>query len=425
MMTSSFGRREFLMASSATLASSLLLKACRTQLETDDKIKVGILHSQTGALATSEQSVINAELLAIEEINKAGGLLGQEIEPIIEDCASEDIQFAEKARKLIEQDQVVAIFGCWTSASRKAVLPMFEHKNHMLWYPMHYEGQECSQNIFYTGAVPNQQIEPSVDWLLDTFEGKPFYIVGSDDVFSRTANTIIKAQLAAKNGKVAGEDNIPMGNSDVTALLSKIKGELPDGGVIYNNSLPRDSNVIFFKELQAAAMGPDKYPCMSVGISEDDVKVIGIDALKGHYAAWNYLMTVEGPANQKFVDAFKAKYGADQVTNTPVEAAYIAVYLWKQAVEKAKTATDIKAVRKAALGQTFDAPEGMVTMENNHHLSRFVRIGQVRADGQFDIVFTTPDPVKPVPWNQFVSSSKGFSCDWSDPAKKGGKFKMT
>jgi urea transport system substrate-binding protein len=215
-----------------------------------------------------------------------------------------------------------------------------------------------------------------------------------------------------------------MGNSEVTALLSKIKAALPDGGVIYNNSLSRDSNVIFFKELQAAAMGPDKYPSMSVGISEADVKVIEIDLLKGHYAAWNYFTTVEGPANQKFVDAFKAKYGADQVTNDPIEAAYIAVYLWKQAVEKAKTATDIEAVRKAALGQTFDAPEGMVTMENNHHLSRVVRIGQMRADGQFDIVFTTPNPVKPVPWNQLVSSSKGFSCDWSDPAK-GGKFKMT
>jgi urea transport system substrate-binding protein len=422
-MTSLFDRRQFLIAGSAMLGSSLLLKACSTRSENGNKIKVGILHSQTGSMATSEQGVINAELLAIEEINKAGGILGQAIEPIIEDCASEETQFAEKAKKLIEQDQVVTIFGCWTSASRKAVLPMFEHKKHLLWYPMHYEGQECSQNIVYTGAVPNQQIESSLDWLIDTYKGKAFYIVGADDIFSRTANTIIKAKLAAKNGKVAGEDNIPLVNSDVTALLSKIKAALPDGGVIYNNSLNRENNVIFFKELQAAGMGSDQYPSLSVGISEADVEVIGINVLKGHYAALSYSMTLESPTNQKFVDAFKAKYGADQVTTDPIEAAYIAVYLWKQAVEKAKTATDLEAVRRAALGQTFEAPEGMVTLENNHHLAKFVRIGQVRADGQFEIVFATPDPVKPLPWSKFVSSSKGFSCDWSDPVKN-GKFEM-
>jgi urea transport system substrate-binding protein len=422
-MTILLGRRKFLIAGSATLGSSLLLKACDGQSAGGDKIKVGILHSLTGTMAISEKSVVDAEMLAIDEINKAGGVLGKQIEAIQEDGASDWPNFAEKAKKLIDQDQVVTIFGCWTSASRKAVLPVFESKKHMLWYPVQYEGQECSNYVFYTGAAPNQQIEPSVDWLLKEYKGKPFYLVGSDYVFPRTANTIIKAQLAAKGGKVAGEDYIPLGNTEVTAVLAKIKKALPDGGVIYN-SLNGDTNVAFFKQMQSAGMGPDKYPSMSVSIAEEEVKAIGVDYLKGHFAAWNYFMTVDSPANKKFVDAFKAKYDATRVTNDPMEAAYIAVYLWKQAVEKAGKADDLEAVRKAALGQTFDAPEGKVTMENNHHLSKYVRIGKVRDDGQFEIVYSSTGAVKPVPWNQFVASTKGYACDWSDP-KKGGKYKTT
>jgi urea transport system substrate-binding protein len=291
----------------------------------------------------------------------------------------------------------------------------------MLWYPVQYEGQECSQNIFYTGAAPNQQIEPSVDWLLQN-KGKEFFLVGSDYVFPRTANTIIKAQLAAKGGKTVGEDYLPLGNTEVTAIITKIKAALPNGGVIYN-TLNGDSNVAFFKQLQGAGLGPDKYPSMSVSIAEEEVKAIGPEYLKGHYAAWNYFQTVDTPANKKFVEAFKKKYGEDRVTNDPMEAAYIMVYLWKQAVEKAKTADDLEAVRKAAIGQTFDAPEGMVTMENNHHISKFVRIGEVGEDGLFKIVNATDKAVEPIPWNQFVAETKGYACDWSD-AKKGGKYKV-
>ena len=386
-----------------------------------DTIKVGILHSLSGTMAISEKSVVDAEQLAIEEINAAGGVLGRKIEPIVEDGASDWPTFAEKARKLIDQDKVVTIFGCWTSASRKAVLPVFEEKKHMLWYPVQYEGQECSNNIFYTGAAPNQQIEPSVDWLLQN-KGKEFFLIGSDYVFPRTANTIIKAQLQAKGGKTVGEDYLELGNTEVTPIITKIKQALPNGGVIYN-TLNGDSNVAFFKQMQGAGLTPDKYPTMSVSIAEEEVKAIGSEYLKGHYAAWNYFMTVDSPANKKFVDAFKAKYGADRVTNDPMEAAYIAVYLWKQAVEKAKT-TDLESVRKAALGQTLDAPGGTVTLENNHHLAKVVRIGEVKEDGQFNIVFATPKAVSPIPWNQFVAETKGLSCDWSDPAK-GGKFKTT
>ena len=373
-------------------------------------------------MSISEKSVVDAEQLAIEEINKAGGVLGKQIETVIEDGNSDWPTFAEKAKKLIDQDKVVTVFGCWTSASRKAVLPVFEEKNHMLWYPVQYEGQECSKNIFYTGAAPNQQIEPAVDWLLEN-KGKKFFLVGSDYVFPRTANTIIKAQLAAKGGQLVGEDYIPLGGTEVTPIISKIKEALPDGGVIFN-SLNGDSNVAFFKQLQGAGLGPDKYPSMSVSIAEEEVKAIGVEYLKGHYAAWNYFMTVESPANTKFVEAFKAKYGKDRVTNDPMEAAYIMVYLWKQAVEKAGTADDLEKVRAAALGQAFDAPGGKVTMEVNHHLSKFVRLGEVREDGLFKIAFATPEAVKPIPWNQFVAETKGFSCDWSD-ATKGGKFKST
>lgn len=441
IMAGRFGRRKFLFYGSAALGSSIFLKACNQTAQqanntttpgastagttspsaaSGDTIKVGILHSLSGTMSISEKSVVDAEMLAIDEINKAGGVLGKQIQPIIEDGASEWPTFAEKARKLIDQDKVVTVFGCWTSASRKAVLPVFEQKNHQLWYPVQYEGQECSKNVFYTGAAPNQQIEPAVDWLLEN-KGKEFFLVGSDYVFPRTANTIIKAQLEAKGAKTVGEDYLALGSTEVTPLISKIKEALPNGGVIFN-TLNGDSNVAFFKQMQGAGLGPDKYPTMSVSIAEEEVKAIGVEYLKGHYAAWNYFMTVDSPANKKFVDAFKEKYGKDRVTNDPMEAAYIMVYLWKQAVEKAKTADDLEKVRAAALGQTFDAPGGSVTLENNHHLAKIVRLGQVRDDGLFEIVYSTPKAVSPLPWNQFVKDTKGFSCDWSDPAK-GGKFK--
>lgn len=378
-------------------------------------------------MAISEKSVVDSTQLAIEEINSAGGLLGKQIEAIQEDGASDWPTFAEKAKKLIEEDQVVVIFGCWTSASRKAVLPVFEEKNHMLFYPVQYEGQECSKNIFYTGAAPNQQIEPSVDWLLEN-KGKDFYLVGSDYVFPRTANTIIKAQLAAKGGNVVGEDYLPLGSTEVTPIISKIRSALPNGGVIYN-TMNGDSNVALFKQMQGAGLTPDKYPVMSVSIAEEEVKAIGTEFLKGHYAAWNYFQTVETPENQKYVEAFKAKFGEDRVTNDPMEAAYISVNIWKQAVEKAGdagTPTDLEKVRQAAYGQKFAAPEGPVTMNTNHHISKTVRIGEIRDDGLFEIVSETPGPVDPLPWNQFVADTKGFTCDWTkSDVDNPGKFKET
>jgi urea transport system substrate-binding protein len=441
-MKKRLGRRKFIVYGSATLGTSLLLKACgggggdtTTTAPTTpttaaspaastgsngDTIKVGILHSLSGTMAISETTVVEAEKLAIKEINEAGGVLGKQIEAIEEDGASDWPTFAEKATKLIDENQVVTVFGCWTSASRKAVLPVFESKKHMLWYPVQYEGQECSQNIFYTGAAPNQQIEPAVDWLLKN-KGKKFFLVGSDYVFPRTANTIIKEQLKAKGGETVGEDYLPLGNTEVTAIITKIKQALPDGGVIFN-TLNGDSNVAFFKQIQAAGLTPEKYPTMSVSIAEEEVRQIGAEYLVGHYAAWNYFQTVDTPENKKWVEAFKKEYGDDRVTNDPMEAAYIMVYLWKQAVEKAGS-TDLEKVRAAAVGQEFAAPEGKVKMNANHHISKTVRIGQVRDDGMFDIVWSSEGSVDPVPWNQYVPDTKGYACDWTDP-NKGGKYKV-
>jgi urea transport system substrate-binding protein len=430
---SRLNRRRFLIYSSATIGSSILLKACANNSPNTtnsptaspvaaadgDTIKIGILHSLSGTLSISEKSIVDAEKLAIKEINASGGVLNKQIEAIIEDGASNWDTFREKAIKLIEQNKVAVVFGCWTSASRKNVKPVFESKDHMLWYPVQYEGQECSKNIFYTGAAPNQQIEPSVDWLLKN-KGKEFFLVGSDYIFPRTASTIIKAQLKALGGKTVGEDYLPLGNTEVIPIITKIKQTLPNGGVIYN-TLNGDSNVAFFKQLKDAGLTPDKYPSMSVSIAEEEVKAIGVEYLKGHYAAWNYFQTVDTPANKKFVEAFKKEYSADRVINDPMEAAYIAIYLWKQAVEKAGS-IDLAKVRAAAYGQTIDAPEGKVTVNANHHISKIVRIGQVRDDGLFNIVYATPAPVEPVPWNQFVKETKGFACDWSDPAK-GSKYK--
>ena len=441
-MNSRLGRRKFLLYGSATLGTSVLLKACgggetptaTTSPETaaspaatggGDTIKVGILHSLSGTMAISETTVVDAEMLAIEEINAAGGVLGKKIEPIKEDGASDWPTFAEKATKLIDQDKVVVVFGGWTSASRKAMLPVFESKNHMLWYPVQYEGQECSKNIFYTGAAPNQQIEPAVEWLLKN-KGKEFFLVGSDYVFPRTANTIIKEQLKVKGGKTVGEDYLPLGNTEVTPIITKIKQALPKGGVIFN-TLNGDSNVAFFKQIQAAGLKPDKYPVLSVSIAEEEVQQIGVEYLLGHYAAWSYFQTVKSPANEKFVKAFKAKYGENRVTNDPAEAAYIAVYLWKQAVEKAGVADDLDKVRLAAIGQELEAPNGPVKMYPNHHISKTVRMGEVNKDALFDIVWATEGPVVPIPWNQFVPETKGYSCDWTrtdiKPPETPGKFK--
>ncbi|WP_339276659.1 urea ABC transporter substrate-binding protein [Paenibacillus sp. FSL W8-0426] len=360
----------------------------------DDTIKVGILHSLSGTMAISEVSVKDAEMLAIEEINAAGGVLGKQIEPVVEDGASDWPTFAEKAGKLLQQDKVAAVFGGWTSASRKAMLPVFEQNNGLLFYPVQYEGLESSPNIFYTGATTNQQIVPSVTWLLEN-RGKKFYLLGSDYVFPKTANQIIKAQLEAEGGEVVGEEYTPLGHTDYSTIISKIKAAQPD--IVYN-TLNGDSNVAFFKQWKDAGMTADKMTTLSVSVAEEEIRGIGADVLKGHLASWNYYQTTDTPENAAFVQKYKEKYGQDRVTADPIEAGYVAVYLWKAAVEKAGS-TDVEKVREAAKGLEFDAPEGKVTVDGeNQHIYKTVRIGEVQEDGQFKELWNSGDPVKPDPY---------------------------
>ncbi|MEO0708359.1 MAG: urea ABC transporter substrate-binding protein [Cyanobacteria bacterium J06649_5] len=407
-------------------------------MDEEGVIKIGLLHSLSGTMAISETALVDAEELAIEEINAAGGVLGRQIVAVLEDGASDWPTFTEKTEKLIEVNNVAAVFGCWTSASRKAVLSLFEDKNHMLWYPLAYEGQECSKNVFYTGAVPNQQLEPAINWLLENEKENAFFLVGAEDDFFRAANDIIQAQLKVKGtgettdeatdegaGEgstkatgLAGEVSVPFGR-DVAKAIAQIKADLPEGGIIIN-TLHGDDNVSFFRQLKRDGLEPEQYPVMSVSMAEEEIRQIGPEFLTGHYATWNYFQTVESETNDAWVANFKSAYGEGRVTSDPMAAAYTAVYLWKQAVEAAGT-TNISAVREAAYGQTFEAPGGTVTLQPNHHLTKPVRIGKIREDGLFEIVWTTEEPIPPTPWNQYVADTKGYACDWSDNSK-GGKY---
>ncbi|MCK9858996.1 urea ABC transporter substrate-binding protein [Paenibacillus sp. ATY16] len=370
-----------------------------------DTIKVGVLHSLSGTMAISEVSVRDAEMMAIEEINAAGGVLGKKIEAIQEDGASDWPTFAEKARKLLSEDKVATVFGGWTSSSRKAMKPVFEELNGLLWYPVQYEGLEASPNIFYTGATTNQQIVPAVDWLLEN-RGKKFYLLGSDYVFPRTANLIIKEQLKAKGGEMVGEEYTPLGHTDYSTIISKIKEAKPD--VVFN-TLNGDSNVAFFKQLKDAGITSKDITTLSVSVAEEEIRGIGVDVLQGHLAAWNYYQTTDTPANKTFVENYKKKYGEDRVTADPIEAGYTAVYLWKAAVEKAGS-TDVDKVRAAAKDLEWDAPEGKVKIDGeNQHIYKTVRIGEVQSDGQFKELWNSGDAVMPDPF------LKGY--DWAASIK--------
>ncbi|RCX13534.1 urea-binding protein [Anaerobacterium chartisolvens] len=370
-----------------------------------DTIKVGILHSLSGTMAISEVSVKDAEMMAIEEINAAGGVLGKKIEPVIEDGASDWPTFAEKAKKLLQNDKVATVFGCWTSASRKAVLPVFEENNGLLWYPVQYEGMESSPNIFYSGAAPNQQIVPAVEWLLQN-KGKKFFLLGSDYVFPRTANKIIKAQLEAMGGELVAEEYTPLGHTDYSTIVNKIKSAKPD--VVFN-TLNGDSNVAFFKQLKDAGITAGDLTTLSVSVAEEEIRGIGADNIQGHLVSWNYYQTTDTPENKEFVEKYKAKYGADRVTDDPIEAAYIQVYLWAEAVKKAGS-TDIEKVKEAAKGLEFKAPEGLVKIEGeNQHLWKPVRIGEVQSDGLIKEIWSTGEAVRPDPYLKTYDWAKGLS----------------
>lgn len=369
-----------------------------------DTVKVGILHSLSGTMAISETSLKDAELMAIDEINARGGVLGKRIVPVIEDGASDWPTFAEKARKLLERDKVATVFGCWTSASRKAVKPVFEQLHGLLWYPVQYEGLEDSPDIFYTGAAANQQLVPAVTWLLQQGK-KRFFLLGSDYVFPRTANKIIKAQLQAMGGEVVGEEYTPLGHTEYATIINKIKAAKPD---IVFNTLNGDSNVAFFKQLRDAGITAKDLPTISVSIAEEEIRGIGPENMAGHLAVWNYFQSTDTPENKEFVRKFKERYGQDRVTDDPIEAAYLAVHLWAKAVEKAGS-FDVDKVREAARGLAYKAPEGPVKIDDkNQHLWKIVRIGEVQPDGQFKELWNSGQPVAPDPFLQGYSWAKGL-----------------
>ncbi|GAB1817014.1 urea ABC transporter substrate-binding protein [Herbidospora sp. RD11066] len=359
-----------------------------------DTIKVGLLHSLSGTMAISEVTVRDAELLAIEEINAAGGVLGKKLEPVVEDGASDWPTFAEKANKLISQDKVATVFGGWTSASRKAMLPVFERHKALLWYPVQYEGLESSPYIFYTGATTNQQIIPGLDYLKEQGKTKIF-LVGSDYVFPRTANKIIKAYAAANGMTILGEEYTPLGHTEYSTLTNKVVQAKPDAVF---NTLNGDSNVAFFKQLKSAGVTAESMPVLSVSVAEEEVTGIGVDNIVGHPVAWNYYQTTENAANSKFVAAFKAKYGAAKVTSDPMEAGYNAVYLWAEAAKKAGT-VEVEAVKKASGGIALERPEGLVTIDGEtQHMYKTARIGIIQPDGLIKEVWNSGEPIKPDPY---------------------------
>jgi urea ABC transporter urea binding protein len=355
-------------------------------------VRVGILHSQSGTMALSEMPLIDAALMAIAEINQAGGVLGQQIEPIVADGASDLGQFEQQARNLIQSQQVATVFGCWTSGSRKAVKPVFEELNALLWYPLQYEGLESSPNIFYTGSCPNQQVEPAVNWLL-AHQGKRFYLLGSDYVFPRTAHKLITAQLKQQGGEVVGEKFVELGATDFRDAIAQIVHLRPD--VVFN-TLNGDSNQAFYHQYQAAGITAEDIPILAVSVAEAELQSMG-DVAIGHYASWSYFQSLDTPENKTFVQNFQARYGAHRVTSDPIEAAYSQVYLWKQAVESAQS-FDVDRVRVAAYSQSFAAPGGRVQIEPNHHVWKDCYIGQIVSGGQFTIVYKSEAPIQPLPW---------------------------
>jgi len=380
-------------------------------------IKIGILHSLSGTMAISETVLKNVALMQIDAINKEGGILGRKVEAVIVDPASNWPLFAEKARELLSQEKVAAVFGCWTSVSRKSVLPVFEELNGLLFYPVQYEGEEMSRNIFYTGAAPNQQAIPAVEYLMSEEGGgyKRFFLLGTDYVYPRTTNKILRGFLHSKG--VADSDiqevYTPFGHSDYQTIVNDIKRFAAGGKAAVISTINGDSNVPFYKELGNAGVKAIDTPVVAFSVGEEELRGIDTKPLVGHLAAWNYFMSVDNPTNSAFKKQW-ADYAAAQklpgadkpLTNDPMEATVVGLKMWKAAVEKAGK-TDVDAVRAAMIGQKVVAPDGFeVEMGSNHHLYKPVMVGEIRPDGQFDIVWQTEKPVRAQPWSPFIAGNE-------------------
>ena len=407
-------RRNFIKATVLAAALSSIGMAAHAA----DTIKVGVLHSLSGTMAISETALKETVLMTIDEINKSGGVLGKKLEPVVVDPASNWPLFAEKARQLLTKDKVAVTFGCWTSVSRKSVLPVYKELNGLLFYPVQYEGEELEKNVFYTGAAPNQQAIPAVEYLMskDGGEAKRFVLLGTDYVYPRTTNKILRAFLKSKGVADADimEDYTPFGHSDYQTIIAKIKKFASEGKkTAVVSTINGDSNVPFYKELGNAGLKATDVPVVAFSVGEEELRGVDTKPLVGHLASWNYFMSLKNAENDKFTKMYrdwakKAKLpNADKVvTNDPMEATYIGIHMWKQAVEKAKS-TDTDKVIAAMAGQTFKAPSGIMSKmdEKNHHLHKSVFIGEVKADGQFNVVWKTPGPVKAQPWSPFIAGN--------------------
>jgi urea transport system substrate-binding protein len=411
-------RRDFLKAAAAT--GSVVTLSGPSILFAQDKspIKVGILHSLSGTMAISETALKNTAVMTLEAFNAKGGILGRQLEPVIVDPASNWPLFAEKARQLITQDKVSAVFGCWTSVSRKSVLPVFEELNNLLFYPVQYEGEELSQNVFYTGAAPNQQAIPAVEYLMGKQGGsaKRWFLLGTDYVYPRTTNKILRAFLKSKGvaEKDIEEVYTPFGHSDYQTIVANIKKFSAGGKTAVISTVNGDSNVPFYKELGNAGLKATDVPVVAFSVGEEELRGVDTKPLVGHLAAWNYFMSVKAPENTAFVKMYKEWAmknkipNADTVvTNDPMEATYVGLNMWKQAVEKAKS-VEVDKVRIAMAGQTFKAPCGMELMmdKTNHHLHKPVMIGEIQANGQFSVVYKTKGPIRAQPWSPFIEGNE-------------------
>ncbi len=414
------GHRTFLKQLGALMGiAAMLIAPVPVMAQSKDTIKIGVLHSLSGTMAISETVLKDVVLMAIEEINAKGGVLGKKLEPVVVDPASNWPLFAEKARQLITQDKVAVVFGCWTSVSRKSVLPVFEELNSLLFYPVQYEGEELSKNVFYTGAAPNQQAIPAVEYLMSKDGGgaKRFVLLGTDYVYPRTTNKILRAFLKSKNIPDSDimEEYTPFGHTDYQTIIGKIKKFAAEGkktAVI--STINGDSNVPFYKELGNQGLKAKDVPVVAFSVGEEELRGVDTKPLVGHLAAWNYFMSLKNPTNEEFIKKWTAYAKAKNLpghkdkplTNDPMEASYIGVYMWKQAVEKAKS-TDPDKVIAAMAGQTFKAPSGFIAKmdEKNHHLHKPVFVAEIKADGQFTVVWKTPGPVKAKPWSPYIAGN--------------------
>lgn len=390
-------------------------------------IKVGVLHSLSGTMAISETSLKDITLMTLEEINADGGLLGKKLEAVVVDPASNWPLFAEKARELIVKHKVAVTFGCWTSVSRKSVLPVFEELDALLFYPVQYEGEECSKNVFYTGAAPNQQAIPAVEYLMSEDGGgaKRFVLLGTDYVYPRTTNKILRAFLHSKGIKDADimESYTPFGHSDYQTIVADVKKFAASKPTAVVSTINGDSNVPFYKELANQGIKAEDIPVVAFSVGEEELRGIDTAPLVGHLAAWNYFMSIDTPENKSFIEKWSAYVkkanlpgGSKRVTNDPMEAHYIGIHMWAQAVRQAGT-TDVAAVRQAMGYQTFKSPSGYVIKMDakNHHLHKPVVIGEITENGQFDIVWQTDGPVRAEAWSPFIPDSAKKVADWTFP----------